>query len=614
MKNDSNGENTNNENSSSTTNTTSADSTTTNNKNDKIELEHFSPASIHQILLTDPTEFDSLTVSGSPRVPSLSFQRHIKAFQTNVTQELSLEAQIASTMQRAYNDMLLASIHGSQSYAPLKTLLLELVELIQTQIIPRRTDLRNQILSLIQNIQDCNVDTLKPILLIMINVAESIIQLESEERSATTLEWISIAKSSVQLYSKASYTSFHDELSARFYVEMDSIRIVSEVEDDSKENSIHDDYDNVLLTFPQFGLASVTYLIEKANQCASDIDDWKWGHVVAPVIHLKGKEYEYKLFEKKFGVGTKSNGDIVTAVESAKYTRIWMKEIINDCGYTLNELIVSEEKRGAALVQTGWVDNILFRRPRGHSHTTSSTGDDAENLNQFEDEPFHMPEVLHMDVDAVKIIRSTTSISVVCSALALHAVTVAGVHDSVLKKVTLDPQTEECKRNLMFALKNRSIVGGQQQYEENVRNAVLQLASSLNPNLTENEKEMLKNRLPLVLKNEDPVIQLLDNRMRQVFRIMVLWNPHTKQQLPTSIRTGYGTSLRSDHEAKQTYGDLFKAEAKNEFINKGFSFNAEELAEATMLASRVINLALQIYGVPVLDKMFHEIVYELRQK
>lgn len=571
------------------------------NSNDKkIQLEHISPASIHQVLLTDPSEFDSLTVSGSPRNPSLSFRMHIEVFRTKLTQAWSFEAQIASTMQRAYNDMLLASIHDSQSYAPLKTLLLELVELIQTQIIPRRTDLTDQILSLIQNIQNCDVSTLKPILLIMINVGQSITQLESEERAATTLEWITIANLSIQLFSNASYRSFQDEQRARLLVEMDSIRLLPELADGTLDHKMddNDNDDDIILTLPQFGIASVTYLIEKANQCISDIDDWKWGHVVAPLIHLEGKEYEYQLFEKKFGVGTESNGKVVTAVESARFTRVWMEETITDCGYTLDELIASEEKRGAALVQTGWVDNILFRSPRGHVNADSAS-----------DEPFHLPEVLHMDLDAVKIIRTTTSISVVCSALALHAATVAGVQDSVLKRVPLDPPIEKCKINLMLALKNRSFVGSQQQYEENVSTSVIQLASSLNPNLSESDKAMLKSRSALVLSNEDPVIQLLDNRMRQVFRSMVLWNPHTRQQVPTSIRTGHGiSSSHSNHEAKQTYGDLFKAESKHEFVNKGFSFNADELAEATMLASRVINLALQIYGIPVLDKMFHEII------
>lgn len=593
------------------------DGTNSTDTDKKVQFEHFSPASIHQVLLTDPSEFDSLTVSGSPRDPSLSFRKHIEIFRTKLTQSLSFEAQIASTMQRAYKDMLLASIHGSQSYAPLKTLLLELVELIQTQIIPRRTDLTDQILSLIQNIQNCDVSTLKPILLIMINVGQSIIQLESDERAATTLEWITIAKSSIELFSNASYHSFHDEQRARLLlVEMDSIRLLPELADgtmDQKVDDDDDDDDDITLTLPQFGLASVTYLIEKANQCLSDIDDWKWGHVVAPLIHLKGKEYEYQFFEKKFGIGTESNGKVVTAIEAATFTRIWMEETVKDCGYTLDELIASEGKRGAALVQTGWVDNILFRSPRGHVNTDTSSDNNTENYNHFDNEPFHLPEVLHMDLDAVKIIRTTTSISVVCSALALHAAAVAGVQDSVLKRVPLDPQIEECKVNLMLALKNRSIVGGQHQYEENVSTSVIQLASSLNSNLSESDKEMLKSRSALVLNNEDPVIQLLDNRMRQIFRFMVLWNPQTRQQVPTSIRTGYGISSHSDHEAKQTYGDLFKAESKHEFINKGFSFNAEELAEATMLASRVINLALQIYGIPVLDKMFHEIVSIMRQ-
>jgi hypothetical protein len=66
---------------------------------------------------------------------------------------------------------------------------------------------------------------------------------------------------------------------------------------------------------------------------------------------------------------------------------------------------------------------------------------EQEPHQQPQPQPFILvPEVLQSDVANLRSIRSTTRMSVIGSALALHACTVAGVGDAVLRR---EPSTAE---------------------------------------------------------------------------------------------------------------------------------------------------------------------------
>ncbi len=147
----------------------------------------------------------------------------------------------------------------------------------------------------------------------------------------------------------------------------------------------------------------------------------------------------------------------------------------------------------------------------------------------------------------------------------------------------------------------------------------------MNPKCDRDSIESLQSRTKSTLKGEDPVIQLLDNRMRDVFRMLVM-NPlnETPQQVPTSLKTGrnFNSFLNgrrrqgrqqqqpvptstSALKSNDTFDSIFKKRAKQEFIKKGFAFYSNELAEASLLASRTINLVLGIH-FQVIEKLFVE--------
>lgn len=127
---------------------------------------------------------------------------------------------------------------------------------------------------------------------------------------------------------------------------------------------------------------------------------------------------------------------------------------------------------------------------------------------------------------------------------------------------------------------------------------------ALNPSLAESEVlQSLLNRVKATLRGEDPVIKLLDNRMRGIFRELVVSNPKNNQLVPTSLRTGRSLSL-GQRSSDETFNSLFMRAAKKEFIAKGFAFYSSELAEASLLACRTINLVLSIYGNTLLESLF----------
>ena len=72
----------------------------------------------------------------------------------------------------------------------------------------------------------------------------------------------------------------------------------------------------------------------------------------------------------------------------------------------------------------------------------------------------------------------------------------------------------------------------------------------------------------------------------------MLFHPQTCQQVPASICTGRSLSL--SNQSDESFSAVFKVATKEEVIKKGFFFYAEEFAEASLLASRIANLALSL--------------------
>ena len=296
---------------------------------------------------------------------------------------------------------------------------------------------------------------------------------------------------------------------------------------------------------------------------------------------------------------------------------------MEECGMSKEELAQSEERRVTALQTSGWVNLILFQT-RGEVSNEEDTGVNGDNYDgaDAEDEvdeqqPFiHVPEILQFDVANLRSIRSTTRMSVIGSALALHACTVAGVGDAVLRR---DPSTEKinrCRHNLIEAMSGRE-VSSQQAFEEDVASAVIALAKVLKPALTLEEEQVLKSRTPKVMSGEDPVVKLLDNRMREVFCELMEWSPEHSRAIPSHMSTGrrmvasqVRPSSSGSDENPTSISNLFLVEAKRRFMTKGFAFYAAKLSEISLKAVKVINLAFVVYGKdllePIMMKSLHE--------
>jgi hypothetical protein len=553
---------------------------------------------------------------------------------------MTVEEQISQAMHKAYNNVILEQMRGgtghdeadddtieakdktndSINYQPLQSIILETHSNLRA-LVPNRKDLHNHLSDqdVMQQQQNQPTGALKNFTTVLNHlnkIARVLFHLESEYRHETTKDWIRIASSSSVTAAAAASASASTELGGENDCDVHdkdftiTIQIQSPHDEnvdgddhhrDESGNSNNPPYYEQTMDLATFALASSAYLHSKAEICQTDVADFQLGHILAPKIHALGKKYLLHRFEQQFGavaaVAVEEEEDKLFSI--APNTKTWMEEIIQNSSYTIEELNSSDEKRGSALLQTGWIDGILFRSPR------SANVDET----QASSPPFMIPEVLSLDISSIQQIRMTTKMSVVGSVLAVHATAVAGVSGALLKTDPLEHSLEQCRLALGQAMGNRK-VGSREIYESNIGNAVLKLAQVLNPSLPPSAEETIMSRTRATLRGEDPVIKLLDNRMREIFRQMMVCNPQTLEQVPTMLRTGRALSIHnnsgssSSNQNVTTYGSVFTKAAKKEFTSKGFALYANELAEASLLASRIINLSMSVYGSTVLEKLF----------
>jgi hypothetical protein len=311
----------------------------------------------------------------------------------------------------------------------------------------------------------------------------------------------------------------------------------------------------------QFVVTSMLYLMMKAEMCDRDKQDFFLAHVWAPRIHKQGSDFERQAFQARFGK--------LEDKSTAPVTRQWIEELVLAQNSNRDEVLQSKEAR-QALVKKGWIQDILFRGPERPS--------------------FVMPEILALDMDRLQSIRLVTKRAAAGSALALHACNAAGMSTSVLQEpLQASSPLELCRINLQDAMADTTNSG----YEENVSNAVVRLAREWNPSLKTNAETALRNRTSSVLRGEDPVICLLDSRMKQVFTELLDWKPSAAD-----------VTMQSGRRATQKPGcNAFHEAAKKAFCKRGLSFCASDLASVSHLTKKVADLAWTVYGDCLLDEM-----------
>ena len=572
-------------------------------------MSNFDPGLIHRVLLTEPSDYSNLTMSGQPRLDrtpafDANFLYDNGFTDTPTTPALgegvdgnapNVSSQISRTMKKAFHDALVASLlqaatqaEGAREEGPeqdspppntsdLSAIIIDLHEKMR-QMIPNRTDLHGTLSDEeVKSIQLGGRDVLSAYLPHLIRSAEALIQLESEDRSVTTRQWLEMAFSAVAAVPSPPALPF-DIPSPEIFV-----------------------------------VSSLSYLHLKADLCGSDIANYHLSAVLAPQIALHGPEYERFVFQQRFGPFGEEG--------TAPITRQWIERTIQECGMSREELRSSEERRVTALQTSGWVNLILFqtRGEVGNEEEEGGSGADSDGINpegegtgeqepqqQPQPQPFILvPEVLLSDVANLRSIRSTTRMSVIGSALALHACTVAGVGDAVLRREPSTSEINQCRDDLIEAMSGRD-VSSQLAFEEDISSAVIALARVLKPSLGAEEEKVLKCQTPKVMKGEDPVVKLLHNRMRIIFCELMEWTPEHSQTIPNQMSTGRRmTSLPSSSSGpapvSTSISDLFLAEAKRRFMTRGFAFYSAELAEVCLKATKVISLAFIVYGKDLME-------------
>lgn len=386
---------------------------------------------IHRVLLTDQTDFVNLTMSGLSRVEHTpSFEEFLDQYQfisstrrpPSPPKNHNIVDQVSLMMRKAYHNIVIEAIVGdSEDFEPLKKMILELHFALRS-LIPNRKDL-HAILSDddVKNAKECNVS--KYLIQHLSQTGQALLQLESEDRAPSTLAWVKLSQAVIEQMRSSDDSS---------------LDLTSTIPNMKKTPEI---------TYSIFMVASVAYLLTKAEMCQLDVADFKLRHLLAPKIKMYGVDYERSVFQKKFGDCNDK--------KCAPATREWIRQTIINASSSVNEFQNSEEKRATTLHTSGWIDEIVFRL------------DKDDNL------PFLLPEIFRLDETNINKIRELTRVSVIGSALAIHAS--MGKSDNILRKETLTSDIENCRSRLVQAMQDR-LIGDEEKFEQGIFMVISDLA------------------------------------------------------------------------------------------------------------------------------------------
>jgi hypothetical protein len=505
------------------------------------------PRLVHRVLLTDPVDFSSLTMSGHPRVTTTQtyteFSDSLEGSRTSSRSSSggSNPINMQALVRGAARDVLCQRVQTSQSLEPAKEVLLELHNKVR-QLIPSRKDLHSLLKD--EGVQQAeNLSQLQSATLV---IAQALLQLESPARSASTMEFI-------KAQSKSIPTSSNDEMNP------ESI--------------------SALIT-PLF------YLMWKIELCAADMQDFYLANVWAPQIHQNGMSLAHEYFQAQYGKFTDST--------TAPKTRQWIqslldKEMQQQAGPHAADTITTSRQSGAwrqALLAKGWIEDIMFRSP------------DLPVLA--------LPEILALDADNLADIRQVTRLAMAGSALALHACTTAGQSTDALNHQVQDRSLEVQRVALVQAM-NEQQRRSPADYERIVGDAVVALALQWNSDMEETAVSSLRNRVTVTLRGEDPVLKLLNGRMKECFAQLVvkLREPAAASAnvVPAALKSGRPMVVDGSAAPVERPIDPFLKEAKQLFCSRGLAFYASDLAQAAKQAAQVSDLAWKLYGEVFLDRI-----------
>jgi len=499
---------------------------------------------VHSILLTDAKDFHKLSWDGSlnAQQPNASPEEFMAAFSSQAPSVSGLmdnvPTQIAQSMKMAFFN-LVAQEMGQGSYNSVRELMKELHNKMRS-LLPNRNDLHSHLSD--DEIAACS--TVSDVTGVLIRSGSLLANyLESTARASSTRELIECL----------SNFKLHPDDVIPYGIETENMFVV----------------------------ASVAYILYKAELCQSDIRNFELSRV-APLLYTEGNEYERKHFKSNYGDYTSVTNEELHHMIPA--TWIWVKAMQLSTSTSNGENSIAQsnlDQKFEVLKGNGFVDGLLFARS-----------------------PVALPEVFSLDVENIDRIRRDARCCVIASALALHACNISRV-----RSTSSDVASEElidARRRLSSVLRKSHF--DEKDLEQSVIDAVGTLTKAMaERDLSEDEIGALRNHSLAVLNGNDPVLKLLDNRVQSFFRYVCKWKSTRTILVPLDIRTGRSTLSNSDDVATRQCGipstkDEFYIAAKKEALRLGFADFCSELIDAGKEARGIVNLACVNYGDGILDR------------
>lgn len=511
---------------------------------------------VHKILLTDPSDFHTLSWDGmnaeSSNVIPEEFMASFVSQPTvshdqNNGGEGSLEnipISIAQSTRKAFFDQI-AQDMSRGNYESVRELMKELHTKMRS-LLPSRKDLHSHI-----NDEDVSsVSSTSDILRGLIRSGYLLsTYLESAARAPTTREIIECAEAF------NSHPRDGDTLMIPYGIDSEEL----------------------------FAVASIAFTLHKAELCQMDVSNYKLSQA-APLIHHVGHEYERKNFQRMHG--DYSSSSIADLQHMLPSTWNWLNQMQTLFGNSENLTTQPNLEQQMDFVKgKGFVDGILFTRSQ-----------------------LALPEFLSLDVDSINHIRSEARCCVIASALALHACNISKVGTSLLSSSVTSDEIIHARQVLASALRRKHFE--QADLESNIIEAIGTLAKALaERDLAAEEYGILKSHTLAVLRGNDPVLKLLDNRVQSFFRFACKWKPeHTLFGISAPLEMKTGRSImKTEDDASLSHGikstkEEFLLAAKREASRLGFAYFGSELIEVGNEARCVISLACTNYARDILDR------------
>ena len=359
---------------------------------------------VHRIILTDPEDFEKLTIDGEDLLedPSLGdFMSNwielpeMMAKSGDRDLEVPLQQCMANDVKLTFFGRMVEEMKLGE-YHPISNTLVELLDKMR-QLIPDRTALHTYL----SDEEVRGAKNASAVFNILLQLAEVLANhLEAPARAISTTEWMQAT-----LQWKASPRNQAGDAAFLFGFH-------------SKE---------------QFLAASLAFLFLKVEICQIDISNFHLREV-APLIHEIGSKYESEKFLDKYGPINVAS--ISSIKEKLPNTSSWVQKFTT-CNEHLNEVgLVCFIERSMNMVKTrGFVDWLLFTK-----------------------KSLPIPEILKMDSECIAHIRNQARFAVIGSTLVLHACNISGVGTATLENASVlkSIHTQKEKLDAVLRIKHKN--------------------------------------------------------------------------------------------------------------------------------------------------------------